>query len=111
MARLAGRYVSQSLRSSQSFSTLNRDSSSRHKDPLNPANLCLGTIEWEPRPTSPSSIRLIHFGRMLDDKSPLKGKHNTSRSLGVACPIAGQSSPIGWIEPRRECKARPGSSS
>jgi len=27
--------------------------------------------EWEPRPTSPSSIRLIHFGRMLDDKSPL----------------------------------------
>ncbi|KAH3952714.1 hypothetical protein HBH53_043240 [Parastagonospora nodorum] len=28
--------------------------------------------EWEPRPTSPSSIRLIHFGRMLDDKSPLK---------------------------------------
>jgi hypothetical protein len=30
--------------------------------------------EWEPRPTSPSSIRLIHFGRMLDDKSPLKGK-------------------------------------
>ncbi|KAF1970254.1 hypothetical protein BU23DRAFT_556921 [Bimuria novae-zelandiae CBS 107.79] len=28
--------------------------------------------EWEPRPTSPSSIRLIHFGRMLDDKLPLK---------------------------------------
>ncbi|KAH7388868.1 ubiquitin-related domain-containing protein [Pyrenochaeta sp. MPI-SDFR-AT-0127] len=28
--------------------------------------------EWEARPTSPSSIRLIHFGRMLDDKSPLK---------------------------------------
>jgi hypothetical protein len=28
--------------------------------------------EWEPRPTSPSSIRLIHFGRMLDDKIPLK---------------------------------------
>ncbi|KAF2189814.1 ubiquitin-like protein [Zopfia rhizophila CBS 207.26] len=28
--------------------------------------------EWDPRPTSPSSIRLIHFGRMLDDKSPLK---------------------------------------
>ncbi|OCK86429.1 ubiquitin-like protein [Lepidopterella palustris CBS 459.81] len=27
--------------------------------------------EWEPRPTSPSSIRLIHFGRMLDDKAPL----------------------------------------
>ncbi|EMD91346.1 hypothetical protein COCC4DRAFT_161734 [Bipolaris maydis ATCC 48331] len=28
--------------------------------------------EWEARPTSPGSIRLIHFGRMLDDKSPLK---------------------------------------
>jgi hypothetical protein len=28
--------------------------------------------EWEPRPTSPSAIRLIHFGRMLDDKLPLK---------------------------------------
>ncbi|KAF3034984.1 hypothetical protein E8E12_001627 [Didymella heteroderae] len=28
--------------------------------------------EWEPRPTSPSSIRLIHFGRMLDDNSLLK---------------------------------------
>ncbi|KAF2018613.1 ubiquitin-like protein [Aaosphaeria arxii CBS 175.79] len=28
--------------------------------------------EWEPRPTAPTSIRLIHFGRMLDDKSPLK---------------------------------------
>jgi hypothetical protein len=28
--------------------------------------------EWEQRPTAPSSIRLIHFGRMLDDKVPLK---------------------------------------
>lgn len=28
--------------------------------------------EWEPRPTSPTSIRLIHFGRMLEDTSPLK---------------------------------------
>ncbi|CAI6240312.1 unnamed protein product [Periconia digitata] len=28
--------------------------------------------EWEPRPTTPSSIRLIHFGRMLEDKIPLK---------------------------------------
>ena len=29
--------------------------------------------EWEPRPTSPSSIRLIHMGRLLDDKISLKG--------------------------------------
>lgn len=29
--------------------------------------------EWEAQPSSPSSIRLIHFGRLLDDKMPLKG--------------------------------------
>lgn len=29
--------------------------------------------EWEAKPTSPGSIRLIHFGRLLDDKTPLKG--------------------------------------
>lgn len=29
--------------------------------------------EWEPRPASPSSIRLIILGRLLEDKSPLKG--------------------------------------
>ncbi|RDL39873.1 Ubiquitin-like protein [Venustampulla echinocandica] len=28
--------------------------------------------EWEPQPSSPSSIRLIYFGRLLDDKTPLK---------------------------------------
>ncbi|KAI8941336.1 hypothetical protein NX059_002562 [Plenodomus lindquistii] len=38
--------------------------------------------EWEARPTSPSSIRLIHFGRMLDDKSPLNG--TLAPSPGVA---------------------------
>jgi len=29
--------------------------------------------EWEVQPSSPSSIRLIYFGRLLDDKTPLKG--------------------------------------
>lgn len=29
--------------------------------------------EWEAQPSSPSSIRLIYFGRLLDDKTPLKG--------------------------------------
>jgi hypothetical protein len=29
--------------------------------------------EWEAQPSSPSSIRLIHFGHLLDDKTPLKG--------------------------------------
>jgi len=28
--------------------------------------------EWEPKPSSPSSIRLISFGKLLDDKAPLK---------------------------------------
>ncbi|KAI9752490.1 MAG: hypothetical protein M4579_005614 [Chaenotheca gracillima] len=28
--------------------------------------------EWEARSSSPSSIRLIHFGRLLDDNTPLK---------------------------------------
>lgn len=51
-------------------------------DDMDPYNISVYTLkeliwrdwreEWEPRPTSHSSIRLIHFGRMLDDKSPLK---------------------------------------
>ena len=30
-------------------------------------------VEWDMKPSSPSSIRLIHFGRLLDDKSALRG--------------------------------------
>lgn len=30
--------------------------------------------EWENRPRDPSLIRLIHLGRMLDDKEPLKSR-------------------------------------
>jgi hypothetical protein len=40
--------------------------------------------EWENKPTSPSYIRLIFFGRLLDDKTPLKGM--MSRSF-VFCDI------------------------
>lgn len=29
--------------------------------------------DWETRPSSPSSIRLISFGKLLDDKSPISG--------------------------------------
>lgn len=36
------------------------------------AHVLMTFPEWEPRPTSPSSIRLISFGRMLDDKQHLK---------------------------------------
>lgn len=31
--------------------------------------------EWEAKPSSPVSIRLIHFGRLLDDKITLKGMY------------------------------------
>lgn len=30
--------------------------------------------EWEAKPSSPSSIRLIFFGKLLDDKTALKGE-------------------------------------
>lgn len=30
--------------------------------------------EWDGKPASPSSIRLIHFGKLLDDKEQLKSK-------------------------------------
>lgn len=29
--------------------------------------------EWESKPSSPSAIRLIHFGKVLDDKTAIKG--------------------------------------
>lgn len=44
-----------------------------HRLPYIRARLTHLGAEWEPRPTSPSSIRLIHFGRMLEDNTPLKG--------------------------------------
>lgn len=30
--------------------------------------------EWELKPSSPSAIRLIHFGKVLDDKTAIKGR-------------------------------------
>lgn len=33
--------------------------------------------DWEAKPASPSSIRLIHFGKLLDDKEQLKSMYNT----------------------------------
>lgn len=30
--------------------------------------------EWNDRPASPSSIRLIHFGKLLEDKEQLKSE-------------------------------------
>jgi len=39
--------------------------------------------EWEAQPSSPSSIRLIHFGRLLDDKTPLKDCRFSTESPNV----------------------------
>lgn len=36
--------------------------------------------DWEAKPASPSSIRLIHFGKLLDDKEQLKSMYNPSLS-------------------------------
>lgn len=38
-------------------------------------------IDWETRPSSPSSIRLISFGKLLDDKCPLSGMDRDSTAL------------------------------
>ncbi|KAF4625356.1 hypothetical protein G7Y89_g12811 [Cudoniella acicularis] len=52
---------------------------SGRKDPLSISVYTLKELilrewreEWEAQPSSPSSIRLIFFGRLLDDKTPLK---------------------------------------
>jgi len=39
--------------------------------------------EWEAKPDSPSMIRLIHFGKLLDDKDQLKCKCNFDLSSSV----------------------------
>lgn len=40
------------------------------------ANLVVSCLDWETRPSSPSSIRLISFGKLLDDKSPISGMYS-----------------------------------
>ncbi|ROT41881.1 hypothetical protein SODALDRAFT_318686 [Sodiomyces alkalinus F11] len=39
--------------------------------------------EWDPKPASPSSIRLIHFGKLLDDKEPLNKYHFSADAANV----------------------------
>ncbi|KJR87936.1 uncharacterized protein SPSK_07834 [Sporothrix schenckii 1099-18] len=39
--------------------------------------------DWESKPASPSSIRLIHFGKLLDDKEQLKKYHFSTDSPNV----------------------------
>jgi hypothetical protein len=35
--------------------------------------LMVMNLDWEQKPSDPSSIRLIHFGQLLDEAKPLKG--------------------------------------
>ncbi|TQV96121.1 hypothetical protein V2A60_003433 [Cordyceps javanica] len=39
--------------------------------------------DWETKPASPSSIRLIHFGKLLDDKEPLRKYQFSSEAPNV----------------------------
>ncbi|KAM3495369.1 hypothetical protein MY3957_001392 [Beauveria namnaoensis] len=39
--------------------------------------------DWESKPASPSSIRLIHFGKLLDDKEPLRKYQFSSEAPNV----------------------------
>lgn len=51
-------------------------------DPINTVRICRQKIanveptyeEWEAKPSSPESIRLISMGKMLNDKTRLAGK-------------------------------------
>jgi hypothetical protein len=46
--------------------------------------------EWEPRPASPSSIRLIILGRLVEDKAALKGMSSMAACACVwACMVLG----------------------
>ena len=37
--------------------------------------------EWEARPSSPSSIRIIYFGKLLEDKARLHGRRSSRQFL------------------------------
>lgn len=42
--------------------------------------------EWEAKPSSPGAIRLISFGKLLDDKAPLRGMEQLLNPLDAfAC--------------------------
>jgi hypothetical protein len=43
------------------------------------------SLEWEQRPSSPTAIRLIHFGKLLDDKAALRGKSLLIPSVLPVC--------------------------
>jgi hypothetical protein len=59
-----------------------------HRDPFSISVYTLKELilrewrdEWDAKPASPSSIRLIHFGKLLDDKEQLKSRQSHPLSL------------------------------
>lgn len=52
-----------------------RDAAIRHD------SLTDSSIDWEAKPNSPSAIRLISFGQLLDDNATLKGETILSACL------------------------------
>lgn len=62
--------------------TVPDETESGHPDPFNISVYTLKELilrewrsDWEAKPANPSSIRLIHFGKLLDDKEQLKKYH------------------------------------
>ena len=60
--------------------------------------LTTGSTEWEARPSIPSSIRLIHFGKLLDDKAHLKGGARMDETSRVAQQLTVTRRPDGRFE-------------
>jgi len=56
------------------------------------ALMLICNTEWELRPTSPAAIRLIHFGKLLDDKQLLRGMYTSA----IAHILSGLGIDHGW---------------
>jgi len=70
--------------------TIPEETESGHPDPFSISIYTLKELilrewrsDWEAKPASPSSIRLIHFGKLLDDKEQLKKYQFSTESPNV----------------------------
>ncbi|KAF7545801.1 hypothetical protein G7046_g9477 [Stylonectria norvegica] len=59
--------------------------------------------DWEAKPASPSSIRLIHFGKLLDDKEPVK-KYQLSKDAANVVHMSIRPQDLEEEEPRAGSK-------
>jgi hypothetical protein len=64
--------------------------------------------DWEDKPSSPGSIRLIHFGQLLDDKEPLKRYHFSNENPNVVH-MSVRPADLDEEEPKSSSKAAGGS--